>query len=934
MANTEWPYPGSRWWKFDFHTHTPASKDTNGWQQAVGTPNELMPEKWLLKYMAAEIDCVAVTDHNSGAWIDRLKTAYAQMKAQPPAGFRALTLFPGVEISVQGGVHVLAVFAPSATTSDIDTLLGSVGYQGTKGDSDAETSQSLQHVVQAVLDAGAIPIPAHVDSAKGLLCVNPGTRECALSAHMVKQALTVDGLLAVEWCELSNPWPQAMEGEASRFARVLGSDCHTFKGANAPGSFFTWVKMASPTLEGLRLALLDGNGVSIRRSDEGAFDPFKIPAHIITGIEIEKARYMGNGKVARLDCSPFFNAVVGGRGTGKSTVVHGLRLAAGRAQELAALGADSEPRTHFDEFRKVATARDGKGALRTETVIRLEWQHDDERLRLSWRANGQTSGQGAAVEEWRNGQWQPSPSQSVNAARFPLRIFSQGQIAALAGSGRQTLLGIIDEAASVEPLRQAFEEAKRTFFTQRARLRELDGKLAGQAEVERRLDEAGKRLATLSQADHATVLRAYAQAQHQEREVNNLLEQLRDGAQRIVELPDDIVLDDWHDQHFTEQDADLLAWRKDADAQVEQVRASLRAQAQRLNALIETLQQDSRHAQWKERAQAARQAHTALQQQLVAQGVSDPQAFARLTQEKQQLEAQHKALQKMKSDRQELVKQIEAQQKLLTEKRQSITQARQSFIQSALINNTQVRIAVAPFGFEPRQIERELRALIDVTDNRFEDDILKNENGEPSGGIAFALTRADDAGKAAAVAVAKQTLLGCDSLDVLSLGGRFRNYLERQSEKPEFADHVLAWFPEDDLRIEYQREGAWHPISRGSQGQRSAALLAFLLAFGEEPIVLDQPEDDLDNHLIYDLIVRQIRENKLRRQLIIITHNPNVVVNGDAELVHVMEFGQGRCFVQQSGSLQESAVRREVCRVMEGGHEAFSRRWKRLGTEV
>jgi hypothetical protein len=287
MANTAWPYPGSRWWKFDFHTHTPASRDTPWYMQNL-TPT---PQDWLLRYMAAEIDCVAVTDHNSGAWVDTLKTAYAQMKVQPqpPDGFRELTLFPGVEISVQGGVHVLAVFAPSATTSDIDTLLGRVGYAGTKGDSDAETSESLQHVVQAVLDAGAIPVPAHVDSAKGLLRVNPGTRECALSAHMVKQALALDGLLAVEWCDLSNPWPQVLEGEARRFAQVLGSDCHTFRGSNAPGSFFTWVKMASPTLEGLRLALLDGNGVSIRRSDEGAFDPFKIPAHIITGIEIENA---------------------------------------------------------------------------------------------------------------------------------------------------------------------------------------------------------------------------------------------------------------------------------------------------------------------------------------------------------------------------------------------------------------------------------------------------------------------------------------------------------------------------------------------------------------------------------------------------------------------------------------------------------------------
>lgn len=76
MANSDWPYPGSRWWKIDFHTHTPASQDTTAWQRALGTPDELTAETWLLKYMAAGIDCVAVTDHNSGEWIDKLKEAY------------------------------------------------------------------------------------------------------------------------------------------------------------------------------------------------------------------------------------------------------------------------------------------------------------------------------------------------------------------------------------------------------------------------------------------------------------------------------------------------------------------------------------------------------------------------------------------------------------------------------------------------------------------------------------------------------------------------------------------------------------------------------------------------------------------------------------------------------------------------------------------
>ncbi|EQD49006.1 PHP domain protein, partial [mine drainage metagenome] len=131
---TQWPYAGSRWWKFDFHTHTRASRDTPWHQQSL----ELSPQAWLLRYMAAGLDCVAVTDHNSGAWIDVLKSTYAEMRQEadagsPPSGFRELTIFPGVEVSAHGGVHVLALFDPGKSMSDIDTLLGQVDYRGTKG---------------------------------------------------------------------------------------------------------------------------------------------------------------------------------------------------------------------------------------------------------------------------------------------------------------------------------------------------------------------------------------------------------------------------------------------------------------------------------------------------------------------------------------------------------------------------------------------------------------------------------------------------------------------------------------------------------------------------------------------------------------------------------------------------------------------------------
>ena len=926
----DWPYPGSRWWKFDFHTHTPGSADTPWAKRNL----ELSPEDWLLRYMAAGIDCVAVTDHNSGAWIDGLKAAYRRMKEQseagtPPDGFRELTLFPGVEISVNGGFHLLAIFDPSANTRTISDLLATVRYRGTHGNSDGVTRASPADVVQAVLDADGIPIPAHSDQDKGLLRVNPGTRACALDPHTVRQVMEIEDLLAIEWVDGALPVPACVQKESDRAAKVLGSDCHSFQGRGVPGSRFTWIKMASATLEGLRLALLDGNGVSVRRSDEGAFEPFETPTHFVTGIQIDSARFMGNSSPERLDFTPYYNALIGGRGTGKSTVLHAMRMAYRRDEELRRLGEKTEPYRQFTSFAETAKGRDGDGALRDNTEIRIDLIRDGTVHRLRWERGGR----GAVVEEQDgNGEWRASASQAVTAERFPVRLFSQGQIAAMAGEGRQALLDVIDEAAEVGDLHRGFEEAKRTYFSQRARLRELDGRLEGRPEYERKLADINRKLEALAQSHHAEVLKAHQQALRQRREVETTLEQLRGIPGRIESLAQDLLLDDWPEGTFdpaTDQDA--IAWRVEAERVLSETRETLAKAAQALAEKAETLGTDRRLAEWRRRADQAQTDYETLQAALAEQGVGNPQEFGRLVQERQHLEAQLRQLEQLRKDRESHEAENQAQWIRVLGARKAITGAREQFVSATLAANDFVRMEVIGFGFEERSIERSLRDLLDVQDGRFENDILRSDGGEPAGGLALELAVADD--RDVVLEDVKRRLIAVDE----RFGGHFRNYLQRKLEKPEFADHVRCWFPDDDLRIEYSRSGDgrdWSAITQGSQGQRSAALLAFLLAFGDEPLVLDQPEDDLDNHLIYELIVRQIRENKRRRQLIIVTHNPNVVVNGDAEMVHAFGFGGGQCRVVERGALQEKAVREEVCRVMEGGREAFSRRWARLGREV
>ena len=89
-------------------------------------------------------------------------------------------------------------------------------------------------------------------------------------------------------------------------------------------------------------------------------------------------------------------------------------------------------------------------------------------------------------------------------------------------------------------------------------------------------------------------------------------------------------------------------------------------------------------------------------------------------------------------------------------------------------------------------------------------------------------------------------------------------------------------------------------------------------------------EDDLDNSLIYDLVIKQISENKGKRQIIVATHNSNVVVNGDSELVNVMGMCNGQIMVKTKGGMGESAIRNAICSIMEGGQEALRHRYKRL----
>lgn len=110
--STSWNWPGSRWWRIDLHTHSPASHD---FKPEADRTNPDWPQ-WVKAVRDAGLDAAAITDHNTAAGISELKEAAAGLDDAP-------VLFPGVEVTASDGVHLLLLMDPSCSHQHIDDLL-------------------------------------------------------------------------------------------------------------------------------------------------------------------------------------------------------------------------------------------------------------------------------------------------------------------------------------------------------------------------------------------------------------------------------------------------------------------------------------------------------------------------------------------------------------------------------------------------------------------------------------------------------------------------------------------------------------------------------------------------------------------------------------------------------------------------------------------
>lgn len=897
-------YLGSRWYKFDFHTHTPASSDFK-------KPDETETD-WLKALMTEKVDCVAIADHVSGEWIDRLKATYAELD-QSEEWYRPICLFPACEITVSTGqsrVHILAIFDPDCNSAKISAVLGQCGITEGHGDAEATcATASIDDVIDIVHKADGIAIPAHIDRAKGLLHgVTNTNQEIERWVSKLESAEFID----LNFLDTVNP---ELAQACSHLAKVQGSDAHE---CSRLGKQYSWIKMSQPSIGGLRLALHDHDFCV----ENGSEDPNSTPDLFLKSLNISKMQHCGRipNQPAIFNLHPLFNAVIGGRGSGKSTFIESLRLALGRENEVSEL-------EHIHE--EVRSFKDG--VTNAETNICVDLQRRDESFQSIWKHDTAPYINKLQEDGWVTDNGNPEE-------RFHVSLYSQKQINALA-SNTNSLLEIIDRSNEVnyQAWKYQFDEELSSFLGLCREVRQLQGRLDNRGTLESQKDDLNSDIESFEQGGHKDIFNAYQTFTHEKQKVEKSA-----GVAGLVDSIDGMLSEEFAELTLTEEGED----KPDYVTELEEIQATfkgdlvaIKAELIKLKDLIneaaQRREQSINKSNWFIKGAETTQKYEEVVQEYAEKGEElNPEQYEAWLTRRNEINTQLEELQTVETNLLSKIAERDRSLRKLYILRRRLQRKRQRFIEKVIGSNRYVKMKLLPFA-NKSNIETQFRRRIGV-ESRFSTSIYQDDQ---QNSLLYKLLSDEPRLKG----VVSESHKLKEAVLSLATGSEVENYridtrlkttlTQSFSNQPEVFDRLIAWWPDDQLIVEYAKDidrGRFENIEKGSAGQKAAAILAFLLSHGDNPIIVDQPEDDLDNALIYQLIVSQIHENKKRRQIIMVTHNPNIVVNGDAEFVNVLHFHAGQIQVLEAGGLCEQAIRDQVCNIMEGGATAFDKRYNRL----
>lgn len=904
----EWKWPGSRWWRVDLHAHSPASAD---FRDANSDENDW--QRWLQAASNAGLHAVAVTDHNSAAAISSLQSARSGLQNPP-------VLFPGVEITATDGVHILALMSPDKGQRDVQHLLAQVGVRvEDQGTSQARSKLGAEQILEK-LGKDTILIAAHVNKQRGVLTTQGGEQRLAVLQHPHLSAVEVVEPVQDE----HRTWLDGSKPQVGRLSQIWSSDAHEVKEL---GRRFTWVKMTQRDFQGLRLALLDGH-TSLKPAMRSA--PGNPNADhgemLIEQIEVSNARFMGRGEAMKVQFNPWLNTIIGGRGTGKSTLVDFCLKTMRRDEDLARDQSSGDLRRlkrRFDRRLRVTDSTKTVGLVTADTSVEIVYRKHGQRFKIAWSIKGN----GPPIS-----RILPSGIEREGGRiyeRFPVRIFGQKQLFAMA-QDPDSLHTIIDDSPDVRGVdrKRRIERLKSDYLSLQAQARAAREQATALVSRTAELRDVRNKLDFLQTGKQAAQMAEYRRRARYDDAWQAVVQFARNSVSDLADATDELSVPDLDfsgpNSGNSEAVEDLRTSHIALRHIIGDLKRTVRDRTRRAQQEIDRIQTGEPIQRWQSMLKKSKLQFRDASSALVSQGIPSPESYrglvgdvARLKREIQGLDLKAQRARQLEQEAAQTLKGYREECKRLGEVRNKSAKAR---------TDSTIRIEIGQFS-KTEGLPNWLSNVIGVS-GTFENDCK-------------ALARQ--------VQMNDEQNWNWDGLDALV--SKIREFRSDPSNRwdaedwrfervlrdlaPEALDRLALYVPDDTVKVQFRDAmGHWRSLTHGSPGQQTAALLAFVLRHGDEPIVLDQPEDDLDSSLIYELLVSELKKAKHRRQVIVVTHNPNVVVHGDAEFVLSLTVRSGQSHTKCQGGLQEQAVRDEICKVMEGGKEAFESRYRRIMTSV
>jgi DNA repair ATPase RecN len=989
--------PGARWLRCDLHVHTPFDCERTFGEdvlRAIEAFKQAKPQR--LADIAdrfvqacrsaaggAGIDLVALTDHNSIDGYRYLRAQFETIARQArDQGLAMPAILPGVEFSVGGErpIHFLVIFGSDTDPDLVDHAIAHVFGTSDRFDSRSGTPNATGHSVDKFLTdlysfcrppSGErclkfVVLPAHADARRGISreviggAAAAGGMEVATSLwDQMKGHLRERVVARRDWhgfqtsrpfeelpqafqellgrwaaARRSEDWDRLSETQRARYREqkhwplVECSDPHQYE---AIGSRFTWLKMEVADVEGIRLALLDPQS-RLRRMADGP------PGHAYPRVERLLVRRTDFFEDLEMPLHPCLTALIGGRGTGKSTVIEYLRYALDRSrrEDLPNDGTDDDAHG-VRSVQSVLSPKAGrdfghtKGTLLPDHEISADIVVARRRYRVRRSASGYEVIQDAGLPAAR-----PAPLE-VRRLVAP-RILSQGQIARIArdpASQRRELDALIDadRLREIEDRRRALSEMLSQLQATRTRLRERGRMLPA---VETDLQKVCDQIAFLEGAGRQEVLRRFDAFERERLWLEESGNELKDTAARLEEEAGAVSNSDrgagaplGSTPTWLSSVADRIRTTREAAA------VALRGQAGELRTLARVIAMEQAE-RWQAEYDKARTAYEDLRKEMAERGVDFAQ-HEKLLQRRAQLERELAALQKTSQELDEIARKLRDTRLLLVEAHEARLAARREQAGALEAMDADVRLDVQPFrdreDFESR---RELwfgGAGVQERDWAVLCEYVFAADGQVPDQTALLVEALRDDLEATAArdgALDEQDSLVAALVAPSRLTKYFFKALARRDRVR--LDEIERFLPEDLVRAKVRAaDGLFKTIETGSVGEKSTAILSLLLSAGDQPIIIDQPENDLDNLYVYNVVVDLLRRRKFTRQVIVATHNANIPVNGDAELIVALGVEDRLGVIQGAGSIDRPAIKDLVSSIMEGSAEAFRLRRERYG---